>query len=156
MGERWDIVPLFGLHTVYGKEFTHPQFQNNSKVKNVYFEIILIHVYCAGILVPSLPKVESDCPSKFRIAVLFDALNIGYTRNQIKLDEWWCKKFCVLVKRKCSRGQVARSRNFRRLMAVFTGEEGSCCHMKTNIPLICYTSWGSDAMGDFRKSNYTV
>lgn len=43
---------------------------------------------------------------------------------RVKLEAWYCKSFCVLVKRKCSRGQVSRSAVFRQLMSALTGKDG--------------------------------
>lgn len=48
-------------------------------------------------------------------------VGVEFAKDQVKLDAWRCKKFSVMVKRKCTRGQMTRSRSFRRLMAALTG-----------------------------------
>ncbi|CAL1149030.1 unnamed protein product [Cladocopium goreaui] len=42
--------------------------------------------------------------------------------QRVKLEAWFCKGFCVLVKRKLSRGQVPRSKVFRRLLSALSGQ----------------------------------
>lgn len=71
-----------------------------------------------------------------RIGKFYDLINFGsQTKQQLKLQAWLAKKFCVLVKRKCTRGQVARSRNFRRLMAVLSGQD--CIYMLIEYQKYC-------------------
>ena len=43
--------------------------------------------------------------------------------QRVKLEAWFCKGFCVLVKRKLSRGQVPRSKVFRRLLSALSGQD---------------------------------
>ena len=71
-------------------------------------------------------NIKSPFPTILRILELFTMVTPNAAnRQQVKLDAWWVKKFCVLVKRKCAQGQVARSKHFRKLMAALTGEDWS-------------------------------
>lgn len=59
-----------------------------------------------------------------RITELFDKVTkTTIDKNQVKLDAWHCKKFCIFVKRKWNRGARSRSENFQTLLDVFAGQE---------------------------------
>lgn len=58
-----------------------------------------------------------------RICKLMTWVTGAANRDRAKLDAWFCKKFAVLVKRKCTRGQVTRSVPFRRLIATLSGQD---------------------------------
>lgn len=62
-----------------------------------------------------------------RISQLSQMVSGGVTKEQIKWDAWMCKKFCVMIKRKCHRGQAARSWNFQQLLSILSGED--CCNI---------------------------
>ena len=46
-------------------------------------------------------------------------------KGNIKRDAWVLKKFCVLVKRKLTRGQAPRNETFSRLLAQLSDEDDS-------------------------------
>lgn len=76
-------------------------------------------------LFPASPQPDqSQWSHDLRIGKLFNKVipAVPYNPEQINLDAWRCKKFCVLVKRKCARGQVARSTNFQHLMSLLDGQ----------------------------------
>ena len=43
--------------------------------------------------------------------------------KQVKLEAWFVKGCCILIKKKLSRGQWPRARNFRLLMAAAMGSD---------------------------------
>lgn len=44
-------------------------------------------------------------------------------KNQVKLDAWRAKKFCVLIKRKYTRGQAPRSLTFAQMLAILDNQD---------------------------------
>lgn len=44
-------------------------------------------------------------------------------KKEVKLDAWFCKKFCVLIKRKLGRKQKPRSAAFRYLLQIVSPQE---------------------------------
>lgn len=58
-----------------------------------------------------------------RLKKLHEMLFAGSNSKKIKLDAWFIKKACVLVKKKISRKQWPRNRNFVLLMRAVLGVE---------------------------------
>ncbi|CAK9059373.1 Dicer-like protein 2 [Includes: Endoribonuclease dcl2 [Durusdinium trenchii] len=71
-------------------------------------------------------RVHSVNQLKLRILALHKSAK-GETapidKKEVKLDAWFCKKFCVLIKRKLGRKQKPRSAAFRYLLQIVSPQE---------------------------------
>lgn len=64
-------------------------------------------------------------PSQFldRLKELLETAALPVNSKQVKLEAWFVKGCCVLIKKKLSRGQWPKARNFRLLMAAALGSD---------------------------------
>jgi hypothetical protein len=64
-------------------------------------------------------------PSSFldRLRELLEIAALPVQSKQVKLEAWFVKGCCVLIKKKLSRGQWPKARNFRLLMAAALGSD---------------------------------
>ena len=73
-----------------------------------------------------------------RITHLHDTIRPGQTidKTLVHGEAWLCKKFCVLVKRKLSRGQYCRDPRFRALLQELSPPEDILFFKKMEIKFV--------------------
>ena len=71
------------------------------------------------------PLWMTSHPSSFldRLRELLEIAALPVQSKQVKLEAWFVKGCCVLIKKKLSRGQWPKARNFRLLMAAALGSD---------------------------------
>lgn len=60
-----------------------------------------------------------------RLTKLHKLLRITLDIRKVKVDAWFIKKSCVLIKKKITRGQFPNNDNFVTLMNIMNGNNGN-------------------------------